>query len=482
MDDLRALYFRIENPIDNKIKWNNLLNIYSASYNYEDFYARVTKKHKSDVSIQYDIDDKKTFCLAMWSIWKRKILSIPEEKLRILIENKDFDYDVYDVIKRLRDMDSVKSYISLQQVLNNPLINRYFSDLFDDFNHKVVICSDFSVKRDVSYNTVLTIKVDANKVYKLLKIYINECIAQEIPYYVKFSELGKKVVVNIYCTIDNFKKNESILNILKKENYMYFYDNYELLSGNINESITIRNMDYYNTYKYFRDRSLIFFKSIDSVTYEYILNHFNTLVSYKEGRMNIIDYLSVFVMEKVINQTINNSIKSSQEYFLIANSEDLLNLKKYIKDKLALNMRDILKQRLYLKSSDEEISLKLNDSKTIKIKVDIIMSAIRNLTSTLISKDSTIEKAYRIRIRNECQFYKVDYEKFCLDSTFSKKLFFNKEKYEMYQKEIDKIHNDIKKVESFEDLLSSEIDNDTRTKISDSMNELRQIFKLEEGN
>jgi formiminotetrahydrofolate cyclodeaminase len=69
-----------------------------------------------------------------------------------------------------------------------------------------------------------------------------------------------------------------------------------------------------------------------------------------------------------------------------------------------------------------------------------------------------------------------------LDSTFAKKLFFNKEKYEMYQKEIDKSHNEIKKVESFEDLLSSEIDNDARARISDSMNELRQIFKLEEGN
>ena len=70
MDDLKALYFRIENPIDNKIKWNKLLNIYSMSFNYEDFYSRVTKKSKETTSVYYDIEDKKTFCLMMWSIWK----------------------------------------------------------------------------------------------------------------------------------------------------------------------------------------------------------------------------------------------------------------------------------------------------------------------------------------------------------------------------------------------------------------------------
>ena len=93
-----------------------------------------------------------------------------------------------------------------------------------------------------------------------------------------------------------------------------------------------------------------------------------------------------------------------------------------------------------------------------------------------------MEKSFRVRIKNECQFYKVDYDKFCLDSGFCRKLFYNKEKYDSYQKEIDRIHGEIKKVETLEDLISSEINVDTRNKISDSMSELRQIFQMEEGN
>ena len=57
MEDLKSLYLRIENPIDNKIKWNKLLNIYSTSYDYEDFYSNVTKEKLSDDSLLFDTDD-----------------------------------------------------------------------------------------------------------------------------------------------------------------------------------------------------------------------------------------------------------------------------------------------------------------------------------------------------------------------------------------------------------------------------------------
>ena len=298
----------------------------------------------------------------------------------------------------------------------------------------------------------------------------------------KENECGKKITVNFYSSIENFKKNEAILSILRKENNNFFYESKDLLVGNLDEFIGLKNKDFFNTYQYLRERSLILFKSFDSVTYEYVVNHLNILVSYKDGRMNIIDYISTYVMERVVSQLINGTIKTREEYFNFTNSDDLIKLKSYIKEKLSNNMKEILKERLYLKGSDEEIPLKLNEAKTIKIDVDVFMRAVRSLTLTLMNKDRALEKAYRIRIRNECQFYKVDYEKFCLDVGFSKKLFYNKEQFDNYQQEINRIHDDIKKVESFEKLISSEINTDTRSKISDSMTELRQLFNLEEGN
>ncbi len=482
MDELKDLYFRIENPMDDRAKWNKLLNIYSTSRDYEDFYTQVTNKDKVKEEIYYDVEDKKTFCLVMWSIWKKKILSIPEEELRTLIEEKEYDYDIYDVIKSVRELDSIKTYTELEQVLTDSKINKYFSDLFDDFNHKVIIYSDLNVKKNVTYNTVLSVNIDASKLYKILKTYINECISQELPYYIKYNEYGEKISVSFYTTIENFRKNETILNILKKENYTYFFDDMDLLSGRINDLISIRSKDYYNTYQYLRERSLIFFKSVDSVIYDYIMRHMNILVSYKDGRMNVLDYLCTYITEKEVDKLVDKSVKTKKEFFMLANSEDLFRLRNYVKEKLSLNIKEILNQRLFLKPGDEEITLKLNENHSINIKVSTIMSGMRNLTQTLILKDRAIEKAFRIRIKNECQFFKIDYDKFCLDAGFSKKLFYDKEKSETYQQEIDKIHSEIKKVAHLETLMASDKTEENRNLISDSLSELREIFNLEEGN
>lgn len=480
MEDLKSLYLRIENPIDNKTKWNMILNTYSASYDYEDFYSSIINRNKQDNSLLFDIEDKKTFCLVMWSIWKDKILNFNDDDLRTYIENKDFEYDIYDVIGKVRNLESIRTYSDLERILSNPDINKYFSELFDDYNHKVVIFSSFDIKTNLSFNTVLSIKIDAIKLYKFLKIYINECLKMEIPYYIKFNECGKKIIINFYSTIENFRKNEEILKVLIKENYMYFHNNNDLLAGSLGNNIALKNKDVFNSYQYSRERSLIFFKSFDSVTYEYVTNHLNTLVSYKDGRMNIIEYLATYVTEKELSKLIDNNIKSTQDYYNVANNGDLDNLKKFIKNKLANNLKDILKERLYLKPAGTEIPLKINN-KTIKISIETILSGIRSLVITLMTKDSSLEKAYRIRIKNECQFYGVDYDKFCLDSGFVKKLFYDKKTYDEYQKQILEIHNDIMKIENLENLISSEIDEDTRTKIKNSMSELNEIFNNEDS-
>ena len=89
MDDLKVLYFNIENPIDNKLKWQKILNTYSISSNFKDFYSKITDR-EHDSKICYDEDGKKNFYLMMWSIWKKKILSIKESQLGELVASKDF--------------------------------------------------------------------------------------------------------------------------------------------------------------------------------------------------------------------------------------------------------------------------------------------------------------------------------------------------------------------------------------------------------
>ena len=44
MNELKELYSHIENPIDNKIKWNKILNIYSTAIDFDDFFSKVVEK------------------------------------------------------------------------------------------------------------------------------------------------------------------------------------------------------------------------------------------------------------------------------------------------------------------------------------------------------------------------------------------------------------------------------------------------------
>ncbi|MBO5375228.1 MAG: hypothetical protein J6A52_00055 [Bacilli bacterium] len=477
MDDLKALYFHIENPINNKTKWNEILNIYSSSLNYDDFYSKIVNKI-NDNNICYDEEDKKNFYLIIWSIWKQKLLSFTEDNLKVLIDKKEFDSSVYDVVKKLRELGSMKSFLSLRNALVDPDINRYFSLFFDDFNHSVVICSDFGIKRKIEYNTVLSVRVSAVNLYKLLRKLINECNDVFLPYYIRFNENGHSIELNIYTTVADVKRMEAVLSILKKENYTFFKNNNSnLLVGNIDEWLTIRNKDFYKESDYLSSRASILFKSIDSVMYEYVVRHLNTLVSYKDGRMNLVEYLATYVMEKVVANLISTNIRTNSEYFYIANSDDLLNLKNYIKNKLSLSMREILNDKIYLKDKDAKVEVQLNASKKIAVEADVFMCAIRNLVITLMLKDDSLEDMFKVRIKNECNYYKVDPDKFCLDSGFARKIFFNKIQYSNYQGVLDKIHSEVKKVNDLETLINSELNDDTRKQISSSMTELIEIFE-----
>ena len=129
------------------------------------------------------------------------------------------------------------------------------------------------------------------------------------------------------------------------------------------------------------------------------------------------------------------------------------------------------------KEKDSKVEFQLNASKKISIEVDVFMCAIRNLIVTLMLKDDSLEEMFKVRIKNECNYYKVDPDKFCLDLGFVRKIFFNKVQYSNYQGVLDKIHSEVKKVNELELLINSELTDDTRKQISSSMTELIEIFE-----
>ncbi len=476
MDDLKAFYDKIENPIDNKNKWNRLINMYSSSYDFNDFYQKVTYVNKS-TNPYYITDDKERFSLLMWSLWKKSVLGLSEEKIKYYISKNVFNQSIYDVLNDVFPLDSIKEYSKLKEVLLNDNIRGYFSKFFYENEGNVTLASSFDILTDYTYNTVFTITVGGVNLYKFLLDFTNSCLENEINFYIKYNEFGKYINVNIYSTIDNLKRIEKIISVIKKENFAFHYDNiYNLLSGDIDDNLSIRNRAFYNPTDYNNNRCLVLFKSFDSVIYNYVINHLNILVSFKEGRMNLLDYISYNVTDRVIHQLISKSVKTEADYYNIANSRDLSNLRKYINEKVSLNLKDVLADKLYLKNNDDKIIVKLNDEKSLDIEVSVYMYAIRTLTETLLLKDNAIEKAFKIRIKNECEYQKIDPNKFCLDKTFSNRILIDETKIKGYEEELSSIQTEINRLNELEKLFEDGSP-EARQQLSVSMKEMSDLFE-----
>jgi hypothetical protein len=222
---------------------------------------------------------------------------------------------------------------------------------------------------------------------------------------------------------------------------------------------------------------MILFKSFDSVIFNYVVSHLSILVSYKGGRMNLLDYISNLVTDKVVQQLVKTSVKTETDYFAIVNSKDLGTFRAYINDRIYTTLRDVLKDKLYLRDGEDKITIKLNDKKSLDIDCSVYMYAIRSLTPTLLLKDYSIEKSFRIRIKNECGYVKVDPAKFCLDASFTKKALFDENKMTSYEKKVKSIKNDINKLNDLEKLFKDDDTPENRKKISTSMQELMNMFE-----
>ena len=477
MDELRSLYDHIENPIDNKFKWNKILNIYSSSLDYNDFLEHITDHNKS-INTYYAREDKETYLMMMWSLFKKDILAFDEETIDEYIEKKYFDSDILDAIGITKNAPSVENYVDLENILKNDVVVKYFSRLFFENNHNIVVLSNFDIERDYNYNTVFTITLGSMSLYKFLIKLSNNLFEHELPLYMKFNECGKYINVNIYTTVLNSKKVENVIDILQKENYSFTYDNYyNLLSGDINNILSIRNRNYFNENDYTNNRCMILFKSFDSVIFNYVVNHLTILVSYKGGRMNLLDYISNIVTDRVVQQLVKTSVKTETDYLAIVNSKDLGTFRAFINDKIYSSLKDVLKDKLYLRDGEDKITIKLTDKKSLDIDCSVYMYAIRSLTPTLLLKDYSIEKSFRIRIKNECGYVKVDPSKFCLDASFTKKALFDENKMTSYERKVKSIKNDINRLNDLEKLFKEEDTPDNRKKISTSMQELMNMFE-----
>ena len=129
----------------------------------------------------------------MWSLWKKDIISLSDEKIKYYFQKNIFNTSIYDVVNYVSSLDSIKEYNKLYEILLNDNVRFYFSKYFSENQGNVTITSDFEIASDYNYNTVFNITVGGVNLYKFLFDFVQAALENELEFYIKYNEFGKYI-------------------------------------------------------------------------------------------------------------------------------------------------------------------------------------------------------------------------------------------------------------------------------------------------
>lgn len=231
---LKDLYEKIENPLNNDNNILALIDIYKnscrTSHNFESVgvkiaphsvYDGITRPTSIDDSNYSDVD-RETFLIDMYNSWINNMLTLSKkERKEVSSEYKDLD----GLIARLGSVGEVRSLSDIEKLRDCP--NDVFST--DDieywqgkaFDHiqssKITGYKQVIDLDDITHRIYIGAKRE--DIYALAYEFRKACEEENLPYYFKF-DIGKQSRVDtvvVYSDDENFGKHIDILDKIKEK-------------------------------------------------------------------------------------------------------------------------------------------------------------------------------------------------------------------------------------------------------------------------
>ncbi len=231
---LKDLYEKIENPLNNDNNIMDLIDIYKkscrTSHNFESVNSRmapysvydgITRPTTVDNS-NYSDGDKQAFLIDMYNSWIKNMLALSkEDREKVKSEYKDLD----GLIKRLGEVGEVNNLADIAKLRNSP--NDVFSSndieywqgkAFDHIQSSKITGYKQAIDLDdISHRIYIGAKRE--DIYKLAYEFRKACEEENLPYYFKF-DIGKQSRVDtvvVYSDNENFGKYIDILENIKEQ-------------------------------------------------------------------------------------------------------------------------------------------------------------------------------------------------------------------------------------------------------------------------
>lgn len=465
---LKDLYEKIENPLNNDNNIMDMIDIYKnscrTSHNFESVnvkiaphsvYDGITRPTRVDDSNYLD-DDRETFLIDMYNSWIKNMLALSkEDRKKVNEEYKDLD----GLIARLGTVREVRSVSDIEKLRDCP--NDVFST--DDieywqgkaFDHiqssKITGYKQAIDLDDISHRIYIGAKRE--DIYALAYEFRKACEEENLPYYFKF-DIGKQSRVDtvvVYSDNENFGKYIDILEKIKEKRpeiakkcgkpsiVMGNYDNWLGMADE--PQITYMVDGRSRTASYNEIRAVLIEEAMDRVMTRRMreLSENNTSFDVSSAFKNSLSQVIVYEtfannpnLDENQRQILREEIKNFCENIAEEESSELI-------DYFANSCDRRWKEDIDECQEDEILNLKKNivcgkDSLECKITLATLDLAIKGMVDDVIANTTDFVALARKELERACKKHRIDGDKFV----------FNESTKEMVMGSEDEMDDDIK--------------------------------------
>lgn len=447
---------KINNPIDDPIVIDKLINAYANSFGgIGGFYSKLTKTVSKNYNKgQYYEADSDKFYSMLFNKWKNSIVSITKDEFVELYKKGSYGKDFIKMRNYLMTVPDVSTKAEANNVFFGNKNDKELAAALDKYRWSslgagsgwIHVCSrDLTAKKDSSPKIEHRLYIDTESLdtYKIITYFIEKCDKYHLPYYFKFDQYGNRDdTIVIYASSELLNDYIDILQEIKREHSELISRVKEppLLTGRIDEWIGYgsepkKAPDGKN--RSFNDvRSKLIEPIIEASTKKWVKDHINMQLTYRGQQIRFKNYLAIKAVEALIEnleKRYYNYDKSEKEKAQLNNSsynpqnvsnklgftlQDLKSssFKENMYNVLMANFDSLLSSALY--ESDEEmyfLPIDVRNGKRITFSGYDLEKVIQSLSGKIAKIDANLVSVVRAQIKNSALQYGVDPNAFCFD-------------------------------------------------------------------
>lgn len=463
--ELIDLYNSIQNPIDDPVVIEKLIQAYAKSSNIKNgFYTQLlSSAFKEQTKGQYYQEDYDKFHSLMFNKWKNSITSMTKEEFLELYHNGSYGQDFVEMRNYLLNIPDV----STAKEVNNVFFNKKSSKTLEEALYKYrwnafganpdwthVYSRYVTAKKDPHINVEnrLYLNTESMDTYKMANLFVKKCDTHHLPYYFKFNPTGDRDdTIVIYSSTKDLTKYLGILNEIKKENpeLVSRIKPAPVLTGKIDDWI-----GYGSEPKPAPDGSLQSFNdvrskpiesAIDELTKKWVMSHKDDQITSHGQKTSFQNYISLKSTESFIsrlkdqyqyqyNYEIKHTGFNGQAYkqsstidALEYSLKDLESpkLKQYIYNVISKNMTvDLTKvcSTWHGYENMPPIIIKCRNNKLISFTGNDLEKVIQSLSVAISEHDNQFITLVQEKIKMNSRNRGIDLNKYCFDTRITEQI------------------------------------------------------------